>query len=35
MAEKHQLVTFEELEMSVMYEQEVRKTVIGRRKAGQ
>ncbi len=35
MVEKHQLVTFEELVMSVMYEQEVRKTVIGRRKAGQ
>ncbi len=35
MAEKRQVVTFEELVMSVMYEQEVRKTVIGRRKAGQ
>ncbi len=38
MAEKlnpKQVVTFEELVMSVMYEQEARKTAIGRGKAGQ
>ncbi|MCZ6480306.1 MAG: hypothetical protein O6929_07880 [candidate division NC10 bacterium] len=38
MAEKldpRQVVTFEELVMSVMYEQEARKTVMGGRKAGQ
>ncbi len=38
MAEKldpKQVVTFEELVMSVMYEREARKTAIGRGKAGQ